>query len=104
MKFFGKLNKETQSVVKSKNEVESRIKILGPGCNNCQRLEANTQAAINELGLDIGIAHVTDFQEIANYQIMSTPGLVLDEKVISFGRVLTKEEVKNLLVEQLNLN
>ena len=74
------------------------IKILGSGCAKCNALEAATVAAIKELGLEAAIEHVTDFAKIAQYGVMQTPALVVDEKVKSFGRVLSKDEVKNLLV------
>ena len=74
------------------------IKILGSGCAKCNALEAATVAAIKELGLDAVIEHVTDFAKIAQYGVMQTPALVVDEKVKSFGRVLSKDEVKKLLV------
>jgi small redox-active disulfide protein 2 len=74
------------------------IKILGSGCAKCNALEAAAVAAMKELGLEAAIEHVTDFAEIAKYGVMQTPALVVDEKVKSFGRVLSKDEVKKLLV------
>ena len=71
------------------------IKVLGSGCRNCKTLEANTKAAISELGIVAEVVHVTDFAEIAKYGIMSTPGLVVDEKLVSFGRVLKPKEIIN---------
>lgn len=73
------------------------IKILGSGCPNCQRLEANTKAALKDLGLEADVVKVTDYGAIAAYGIMRTPGLVFDEKVVSYGKVLNVEEVKALL-------
>jgi len=73
------------------------IKILGSGCPNCQRLEANAKEAIKELNLDAKIEKVTDVTEIMNYGIMSTPALVADEKVLSYGRIPDVEEIKQLL-------
>ena len=73
------------------------IKILGSGCPNCQRLEANAKEAIKELNLDAKIEKVTDMSEITNYGIMSTPALVADEKVLSYGRIPDVEEIKQLL-------
>ena len=74
------------------------IKILGSGCAKCNALEAAAVAAIKELGLEAAIEHVTGFAKIAQYRVMQTPALVVDEKVKSFGRVLSKDEVKKLLV------
>ena len=73
------------------------IRILGPGCKNCHTLEKNTLEAVNELGLDVKLTHVTDFAEIATYGIMSTPGLCVDVKVVYYGKVLSKDEIKELL-------
>ena len=74
------------------------ILILGPGCKNCQALEANTRAALEQIGDTTStIGHVTDFAEIAKYGIMSTPGLVVDGKVVSYGKVLKPEDVVTIL-------
>jgi len=73
------------------------IKILGSGCPNCQRLEANAKQAIEDLNLDAKIEKITDITEIMNYGIMSTPTLVADEKVLSYGRIPDVEEIKQLL-------
>ena len=74
-----------------------KIKVLGPGCGNCVNLEKNTSAALKELGLVADIEKVTDYGDILSYNIMSTPGLVVDEKVILAGRVPTARQVKDLL-------
>jgi small redox-active disulfide protein 2 len=76
------------------------IKILGSGCPNCQKLEANTKEAIKELNLDAKIKKVTDITEIMNYGIMSTPALVADEKVLSYGRIPDVAEIKAMLANQ----
>ena len=74
-----------------------RNKILGSGCVKCMELEKATRAAVSELRLDYEIEHVTDFAEIAGYGVMTTPALVFNGEVISYGKVLTVEEVKALL-------
>lgn len=81
--------------------LEARIKILGTGCVNCHKLEENTIAAIEEAKLDLVIKHVEDMSEIASYGVMSTPALVLDEKVLSYGKVLSKEEIIKLLKDNI---
>ena len=80
-------------IVGSQSDAAS-ILILGPGCKNCQALEANTRAALEQMGDTTStIGHVTDFAEIAKYGIMSTPGLVVDGKVVSYGKVLKPEDI-----------
>ena len=73
------------------------VKVLGSGCAKCSALEQAVRAALAELGMDTAVDHVTDFVQIAAYGVMSTPALVVDGKVVSFGRVLKKEEVKALI-------
>lgn len=73
------------------------IAILGPGCKNCNALEKVTTEAVAQLGLDATVDHVTDYGEIASYGIMSTPGLVVDGKVLVSGRVPTVAAVKEML-------
>jgi small redox-active disulfide protein 2 len=73
------------------------VKILGPGCANCQNLERATREAIAELGLDATVEKVTDYPTIAGYGVMATPGLVVDEKVLVSGRVPKPAEIKLLL-------
>jgi small redox-active disulfide protein 2 len=73
------------------------IKVLGPGCKNCVTLEANTKAAIESLGMDAELEKVTDYAEIAKYGIMSTPGLVINGKVVSFGKVLKTDAIVELI-------
>jgi small redox-active disulfide protein 2 len=73
------------------------IKILGPGCSNCASLERATREAVAELGLDVTVEKVTDYPTIAAYGVMSTPGLVVDEKVVVSGRVPKATEIAMLL-------
>lgn len=73
------------------------VKILGSGCAKCNQLEANTLEALKSLGMDTSIDHIRDFGEIAAYGVMSTPALVVDGKVASFGKVLKTDEVVTLL-------
>lgn len=78
------------------------IKILGTGCPNCLKLEASARIAAKELGIDAEIVKVTDIVDISAYGILRTPGLVVDEKVVSYGKVLNPAEVKVLLEKQMN--
>lgn len=73
------------------------VKILGSGCTKCNQLESATKEALAELGMDTTIEHVTDFAQIAAYGVMTTPALVVDGKVLSYGKVLKKNEVIDIL-------
>ncbi len=73
------------------------VKILGSGCAKCNALEAAAKDALKQLGMDLSIEHVTDYSQIAAYGVMSTPALVVDGKVISYGKVLKSNEVIRLL-------
>jgi small redox-active disulfide protein 2 len=74
------------------------IKILGPGCVNCSKLEEITRQAVSEMGFEADISKVSDYAEIMRYPIISTPGLVIDGEVVCSGRVPTKAEVTTWLV------
>lgn len=74
-----------------------KIKILGSGCANCVTLAENTKKALAESGIEAEIEKVTDFAEIAKYGVMSTPGLVIDEKVVSYGKVLKPQDIVKII-------
>lgn len=84
---------------KKKEELNetSTVKVLGSGCAKCYELEANVKTALTKLGVDTKIEHVTDFAVIAAYGVMTTPALVVDEKVLSYGKVLKVEEAVALI-------
>ncbi|MGQ9502120.1 MAG: thioredoxin family protein [Anaerolineae bacterium] len=69
------------------------IKILGTGCPKCKRLEELTREALAETGIEAVITKVTDVNAIMSYQIMSTPGLVINEEIKSAGRLPRKDEI-----------
>ncbi len=73
------------------------IKILGSGCPNCKVLEANARKAVLESGKDVDITKVTDISEIMKYGVMSTPAIVIDEKVVSMGKILSSAEIKKII-------
>ena len=73
------------------------IKVLGPGCANCKKLEENVKQAVSELGIDATIEKVTDFKDIMSYGVMKTPALVVDEQVKVMGRLISAEEVKKYI-------
>ncbi|HEY5586240.1 MAG TPA: thioredoxin family protein [Ruminiclostridium sp.] len=73
------------------------IKILGSGCKNCVTLKENTETALKEVGINAEIIKVTDIKDIMAFGVMSTPALVIDEKVASFGKVLKPKEIVKIL-------
>ncbi len=93
----GACNETTMAAAENAKSAGARVKILGTGCAKCNQLEMATKTAMEELGLEAEIDHVTDFVEIAAYGVMTTPALVIDRKVVSLGKVLSVEEVKKLL-------
>ena len=73
------------------------VKVLESGCAKCHALEEAARAALAELNMDTTIDDVTDFSQIAAYGVMTTPALVVDGKVVSYGKALKKDEVKALI-------
>ncbi len=74
-----------------------KIKVLGSGCANCKRLEAMTRKVVENLGIEAEIEKITDYAEIMKYPILSTPGLVIHEKVVSAGRIPSEKEITDWL-------
>jgi len=75
------------------------IKILGTGCPKCKTLEQLTRDVVSKNGIDATITKVEDIMEIMKFNIMTTPALVIDGKVIVKGRVPSAEEIKQLLTQ-----
>lgn len=73
------------------------IKILGSGCKNCVSLKENTEVALKEAGIKAEIMKVEDYKDIVSYGVMRTPALVIDEKVVSFGKVLKPKDIVAIL-------
>lgn len=93
----GKCNANSMAKAESAKAEGASVKVLGSGCAKCNQLEAATKEALEQLGMDTTIDHVTDFSQIAAYGVMSTPALVVDGKVVSYGKVLKTEEVVKIL-------
>jgi len=73
------------------------IKVLGSGCSKCKKLEENVRKAIAEKGIDAVVEKVTDLKDIMAYGVMMTPALVIDEKVVSAGKLLSVSDITKLL-------
>lgn len=87
---------EKEAGEKVSKEISS-IKVLGSGCKNCHTLKANVDEALKELGINMEAEYVTDMEKIMSYNILSTPALVINEKVVSTGRVLSVKEIKEII-------
>ena len=77
------------------------IKVLGSGCANCKRLEAVARQAVAKLGIEAEVIKVTEYPEIMKYRVLATPGLVINEKVVTAGRVPNEAEVTTFLTTAL---
>ena len=77
------------------------IKILGIGCANCKRVESIARQAVEEMGVEATITEVTDMAKVVSYDIVTTPGLVINEKVVSSGRIPSKAEVTTWVTNAL---
>ena len=78
------------------------IQILGTGCPKCRKLEENARKAVSELAIDCEIEKVTDLDEILEYGIMMTPGLAINKKVKSVGKVLAPDQIKEIIGKEGN--
>jgi len=77
------------------------IKVLGPGCENCKRVEAVARKVVDTLGLDARVEKITNYDDIKKYPILSTPGLVINEKLVCAGRIPNEAEVTTWLTTAL---
>lgn len=78
-----------------------KIKVLGPGCDNCKRLAWLAERAATHLGIEAKIEKVTDYVEIMKYPLLSTPGLVINEKLVASGRVPSEAEITTFLTNEM---
>ena len=81
-----------------------QIKILGTGCPNCKKLAEETEKAVTRLALEAEIEKVTDYQDILAYDLLSTPGLVINEQVVSSGRIPSQDEITTFLSSAMQGN
>lgn len=93
-----------QPEIRPAGGADTGVKVLGSGCARCRALEQAAREALAELNLDPTVDHVTDFARIAAYGVMSTPALVVDGRVVSCGKVLGKDEAKQLIQAARGLN
>ncbi len=77
------------------------VKVLGPGCANCQRLEQIARQAVEQLGIPAQVSKITDYAEIIEHGVMTTPGLIVNDQVVCSGRVPTLAEVTTWLTSAL---
>ena len=77
------------------------IKVLGSGCANCKKVEAIARQAVANMGVEAEIIKVTDYADMMQYNIMSTPGLVINEKLVSTGKIPNEAQVTSWLAEAL---
>jgi small redox-active disulfide protein 2 len=77
------------------------IKILGTGCAKCQQLEKAVKDVVKELGIDATVEEVKDIKKFIDYNVMMTPGLVINEQVVSSGKVPAKAEVTQLIINAM---
>ena len=93
----GNIDAESMDAAVAAQKEGASVKVLGSGCKKCQLLEENTRAALKQLGMDTAIDHVTDFAHIAAMGVMTTPALVVDGKVVLYGKAARVDEVVLLL-------
>jgi small redox-active disulfide protein 2 len=85
------------SVAKPKNQNNMEIKILGTGCPKCKSLEKLTREVVEQNGIDATVTKVEDIYQIMKYGVMTTPALVVNEKVEIKGRIPSADEIKQIL-------
>ena len=88
--------KSSDAAVSSGRDIKE-IKVLGPGCAKCKSTYAVVENVVKELGMDVQLTKVEDIEEIMRYNIMSTPAIVIDGKVVMKGKVPSESEVKSIL-------
>ena len=79
------------------------IKVLGPGCPNCEQVEATVREAIAALGVQADIVKITEYEEIKRYGVLATPGLIVGGRLVAAGRIPSQEEVSRWVTTALTL-
>ena len=79
-----------------------KIKVLGPGCARCHQLEETAKEVVKELGIDAEVEEIKDIKKIVEYPILTTPGLVIDERLVCSGRVPSKAELVTFITTALD--
>ena len=107
MSFFNRKKEEPKSCCCGGNNVTAEtdsvsgeitsIKVLGAGCKSCYQMYENTKQAVQSAGLTIEVAYITDMEKVMQYGAMSMPALVVNEKVVSVGKVLKPKEIIKLI-------
>ena len=97
MSLFAHVKKKENEFNISHTENTLSIKVLGLGCATCHKQLEYAEKAVRDLGLNIAVEYVTDLEKITSYGVMSMPAVVIDEKVVSYGKVIKPDEIKRLL-------
>jgi len=80
-----------------------KIEVLGPGCARCHQLEETAKEVVKELGIDAEVEEIKDIKKIVEYPILTTPGLVIDERLVCSGRVPSKAELVTFITTALDI-
>lgn len=86
-----------QPQIDSSDRAVESIKVLGAGCSSCHEQYEYAKAAVSNLGIDIDVEYITDLQKVVTYGVMSMPAIVVNDKVVSMGKVLKTADVEKLL-------
>ena len=93
---FGKQETSETNQANLNNE-EHTLTVMGSGCAKCNKLEQNVRQALSETGKKANVVHITDISQMLNRGIMSAPALLLDDQVVSTGKLVTVKEIKNII-------
>ena len=88
---------ESAEVKPAKVEGVLHIKVLGAGCKSCHMQYENVKEAVSALGIDAEVEYITDMEKVMSYGVMSMPAVIVNEQIVSMGKVLKAEEIKEML-------